>query len=384
MQKKITKIGIFFPARTSFYVSLLEGITKGLRSFDVEVFGDCSLYQEEQFTSFCKEFKPDVVFEMNRTRCQAPFIPKKIIHIAWIVDTNGQPSNVFQESEIIYFFGVNWMHAHDNTSCSLTDVLSPGVCPEHYYPEKRPVQCDFSLVGHIPRPWNANELARPVANKEGSSLYFEHLVTALQKHLHQIDTIGFTNDHYLQLTEDIASKMGYALDTLELDTTLRYDLGCRSIREFYRHQLIDLILAHQYNIRLYGPENWQQWEKYAPFYHGLLHGPDKMRTVYQTSRINLHEGVGLHFRTFDCLASGGVLFFMQGYDDDKHGGIQSTFEPFRHFVPFNKNTFYSVAERYLHDNRKCSDMSQIASEETLTNHSWRCRWEKIFFDIKQL
>ena len=102
---------------------------------------------------------------------------------------------------------------------------------------------------------------------------------------------------------------------LVLDEVLRYDVTCRLIRHLNRTDLADAVLDADAGLALFGPVNWSRWPRYAPHYRGWLATPDALRRVYATSRVNLHEGTGIHFRQMDAMSTGGLLFFRETAND---------------------------------------------------------------------
>ena len=129
------RAAIFFQKYTPFNRDLISAMKRGLEAHGTEVFCGLEYPDESSMIGFCRNFRPDVIFEMNRTRNEVPYLPKEIKHIAWIVDTNGRENSYFSGSDIIYFIGANWLRANSSGS-ALTEWLPPGVCGESYYYEK--------------------------------------------------------------------------------------------------------------------------------------------------------------------------------------------------------------------------------------------------------
>ncbi len=148
--------------------------------------------------------------------------------------------------------------------------------------------------------------------------------------------------------------------------------------------MIDIVLEHSKSLQIYGPENWKKWPEYRPYYKYFLDNSNAMRNVYQTSKINLHEGVGPHFRVFDCFASGGFLFFHKSADDSDYGGMHTFFKPNVHYVDFDYDDFSNKVKYYLANEDKRLKIAGQASKIVRKHHTWYHRWQKIIKDCHSL
>ncbi len=331
-----------------------------------------------ELLEFCKSFKPDVVFEMNRSKSQIPELPASVKHIAWIVDFMGRDINDFQESEIIYLFSYNgWSETYTNNSNSLVDWLPPGFNPRDYYDSNLKKLTDFSFVGHIPLPWNKSELERIVFSWPGGEITFEDFFKYYSQRWHPQ-----VKDSFLFAAQIIKDISGGEL-TLPAGS-LRYDVACRASRTVQRCRLVNMMKGVSKNIKLYGPPNWRAWPEYARYYQKFLTEPSEIRTVYQTTKINFHEGVGPHFRLFDCMAAGGLIFCANGPDRDAYGELNCLFEPQKHYISFGENNFAELTEFYLDNGKIRQEISHNASALVHEKHTWRHRAEKICQDFYKL
>jgi hypothetical protein len=107
-----------------------------------------------------------------------------------------------------------------------------------------------------------------------------------------------------------------------------------------------------------------------------------MREVYARSRINLHEGAGIHFRSMDIMSTGGLLFFRESPEDHLPGGMNSLFEPDVHYVPFTiDNLPHRIAE-LLADPERAARVRRNAAAEIARAHTWQCRARDILRDVQ--
>jgi len=383
MKLKPSKIALFLPNNNSFYNSLFKAIEKGFAQCNVELIGMNTLLGEKELIEYCRSFNIQVVIEMNRSRSFVPGLPKSICHIAWIVDTLGYKPEHYKGSEILYFFGANWLQEYQLSEKGFCDWLPPGVDIDVYSYGELPHDSDFSFIGHLPLPWSKKELERIVYSDSNVTIRFAQVIEALNERLFNVDVKGYTNESYLQLSLDIISELtGYTVN-IE-NRIMRYDLNCRTIRMFNRHRLMQLAVNVTDLIKIYGPSNWKQWNQYAPFYRGFLELPDDIKNVYQRSRLNLHEGVGPHFRAFDCLAAGGVLCYFASDDDSEFGGIKTLFDVDLHYVEVTKENFHDKTQQLLKDNDQRRKISHDGSIFTQEFHSWKVRAKKIIDDLYQI
>ena len=101
MTRKTLSIGLFLPATTPFYRTVFKGMKLGFEQLGHKVLGGTEFLEEAELIRFCEQFKPDFIFEMNRSKNQIPLFPSSVKHIAWVVDSMGLDLNDFCGSEKI-------------------------------------------------------------------------------------------------------------------------------------------------------------------------------------------------------------------------------------------------------------------------------------------
>lgn len=375
------RIAIMMPRDTAFYRQLAAQMGRGFQQVGWTVVTGNALLTSSDLVRFCEAYRPDVVFEMNRPRREIPELPRDVRHVAWIVDTNGRPNDYFCGSEITYYWGANWLAARLDSLGGFAAWLPPGTCTEDYaYGVSRQVR-DFAYVGHMPRPWTTKEKERLVAQGR-RQVRFGDLLHELERQLRETDLSGFSNDDYLAMAESVIASLGGA--EIKLDAPLRYDLGCRVVRQHTRHLLARLALASSSSVAWYGSDGWLEWPEFKAFYQGPLSRAEQIRAVYQGSRINLHDGVGIHFRSLDCMAAGGLLFYLGSADDDRFGGMHTFFEPERHFIRVDEESFTDKARFYLERADLRRKIADNAAQRVHAEHSWRQRALTVTKDLAAL
>jgi hypothetical protein len=365
-------------------MTLYYSIKRAFENCGVTVDGIPALLDEEMMVEFCREFRPDAVLEINRTRRQTPWLDRNIKHIAWMFDLGEWNYDDLGDSEIIYFFGANWKVGYDNNkNCKMfTDFMPPGMDSALYNYSKKEKLSDFSFLGHIPAPWSNDELSRIIVKNNNKKLSFGELSLECRRQWESISLENYDNRLYLESAIKIVNNLVGPNEFMADDKKIRYDLSCRIVRQMNRSNLIDLVLENYTSLRIYGTKTWSQYKRYKVYYNKYISSPIDIKELFQTSRINLHEGVGLHDRTFSILGSGGFLFYKKSPDDDKYGGINTFFEPYKHYIPFNDNDFLYLSKKYLQDKAKRKSISVNASKLVHDNHKWSDRTRKIINDLK--
>ncbi len=372
-------LSIFLPQETHFYRGLLAQMRRGFEAEGVATSGLCRLLGADEMAAWCAAHRPDVVFEMNRPRQDAPFLPREIAHVVWVVDFNGRSLEHFAGSEITYLFGLTWPSRYPHRG--FHRWFGPGACPVDYAAEPgSEAGVDASFAGHIPRPWSAAELAREVT--DGGRLTFGALLPDLERELRAARGRLYTADDFVAIAARIAAQRGAG--ALQLDATLRYDVSGRTVRMLNRTDLIDRVLEATRSLSLHGPENWAAWPRYAPYYRGVLETPAELRAVYQAARLTLHEGNGVHFRAMDCLSAGGLLFFRTTVHDHLPGGLATLFEPHVHYVPFALDELPAVAAEYLGDGARAARVRRAGAAAIRAGHTWQHRAREVLRDLGEL
>ncbi|NOX75091.1 MAG: glycosyltransferase family 1 protein [Gammaproteobacteria bacterium] len=391
------KIAIFFPHKTAFYQYLLHAMCRGFEELGVEVTGHCGLLPEGELVNFCLNYKPNIVLEMNRARCDVQGLPKNVTHICWLVDLWEKSVDQYYGSEMIFFFDPTWKDYYPFESEFFCDYLPPGACTKNQGINRTEnIKHDFSFSGHIPKPWNEDELNRKISFEGGPSLRFGELYQAVltesahassclppSKAVARINRLirrGCRVPRVKRLNKD----NGLYQLVKYLHGTLYYDVNTRVVRMWGRQQLVQQAINISDSVGIYGTKNWADWEQYRKYYKGMVNNPEDLTSVYSGSRINLHQGVGMHFRVIDCMSVGGAVFVMRRQEKITNGEIGDYFEDGVHFVSFDIDSFAEKASEFLANKHKQQKIGKAAAEVIAASHTWRHRAEKIINDYRRL
>jgi len=370
-------ISIFLPRPTPFYEGVLAQMLRAFESLGIEAQGLCRHLGASELNDWCGVHKPDAIFEMNRPRCEVPFLPPKIRHVVWVVDFNGRPISHFEGSDITYLFSPGWMQIYPHDG--FHRYFPPGADPFIYGPrlQARERDIEASFVGHIPRPWTPEELDRDVTGR--GALTFRDLLGPLEEYIAATHEREPTIYDSLEVASQWCERLCGV--PLHVDDRLKYDIRNRIVRDVGRRSLLDGMLASCDRVHVYGPTNWAEWPAYAPAYRGYLDDPADLADVYHRSTMNFHQGEGLHFRSMDAMSCGGLLLYREHWHDQTPGGMATTFEPGVHYLPFTPTTLPETVKRVREHPEEAQVIRANAAAEIARTHTWRHRFQGLLDDL---
>ena len=141
----IFRVLLYLPFKSDFYMGLYEDMKLGFEEAGCIVDGNYEYLESKDLVKKIDEFKPDFVFEMNRTKNEIENFPKGVIHICWLVDYWERTAEQIDGSDILYVFSKPWITQHKKQNHKLIDVLYPGTNIDKYY-IKENKNIDKSLI----------------------------------------------------------------------------------------------------------------------------------------------------------------------------------------------------------------------------------------------
>jgi len=391
------RLSIFLPRPTGFYRGLLPQMLEGFAQAGFDVNGTTELLGEAQLLEWCRLHGTDVVFEMNRTRSEVPFLPRAVRHVTWIVDFQGRAEAQIKGSDITYFFTTGWVSSFPYDT--FADWLPPGTCPSTYAPRAVAFASDVSVAGHVPAPWSEQELnrnlsrtQRPLSFRAFLSPYLDYLGATEHRLNTLLEPPRVTHEtHWAEANRIVEAATGGRLVD---DPVIKYDILGRLPRTGLRPNMVNEALRAGHSLRIYGTPGWSAWPEFAPHYRGFLEQPADMAEAYESSRMNLHEGEGMHFRSLDCLASGGLLLYCtKRKSTDLRGGWSfcpsgtnvyqpgPPLAPGQHFVEYYPGELAEKARYYLEHPAEAAALRQRARSAICEHHTWRHRALKVARDL---
>ncbi|MEE9385623.1 MAG: glycosyltransferase [Nannocystaceae bacterium] len=397
----VRRLSIFLPRDTEFYSALLEQMKRGFAACGIDCSGALSHPNAEEMKDWCALRRPQVVFEMNRCRRDVPYLPPGVRHVVWLVDLGGRRTDYFEGSDITYFFGPAW--APGFSRAGFRRCLVPGACPVDYAPAEREPSIELGFVGHVPKPWSAVELDRDLTATPGE-LSLAEFLPEFEREIRTIWDPPRIPLEYLseELTSErrapsafssrwrtatVARNLVKRMRGAELvisDEKMRYDLFARVIRHVNRGDLAHAMVKTGRRVGFFGPEQWRLWPAFAPFYRGWLSGPAAMRRTYASTRFNLHEGEGVHFRSMDILSTGSILVFRKTNRDRTPGGIASLFEPGEHYIECKLDNLSETIAAASENPDSLARMGREVAGAVRRRHTWHHRAREILHDLDQI
>lgn len=152
-----------------------------------------------------------------------------------------------------------------------------------------------------------------------------------------------------------------------------------------RIALVNLASKVSDSLELYGPGLSAHTFSH-PYLKGVIDTQEGLLDIYSRSKINLSNnthGLGMHSRTFECMAVGGFLFMHESPHDTKVGGMLTAFEPGVHYGSYTPENFVQEANRWLHDEEARLEVGTKARTIIQERHCWHHRAQQIIDDLSR-
>jgi spore maturation protein CgeB len=338
----------------------------------------------EKLYKFCEEENPSAILEVNRSRNLLPDLPKKIKHIAWWQDEHVEEFQEGSGSDLNYCVAEFEKFGAKKKEGLFYDILHFGVDEKTFYPSqtKQEFLSDFSLAGYISPPIEKGIEKTSIVTSEKKIPYLEIVKAFLGRYKGGLRNWDKTTIN--EIVYDILSEKVNWNRNHPIPQEILCDFQSQYPRFMERKELIDGILNFSRSLRLFGEKSWSSWQEYEPYYQGFLATSEQLWNMYQTTKINLHNGSPiLHPRALECMASGGFLAAIESskaWPESFH----DFFEEGKHYVTYNFDNLEEKAKYYLEHPERRSKIGHQASEFVLAKHTWRHRAEKILNDLKQI
>lgn len=372
------KVLLYLPFESNFYQGLFQQIKKGFETNGYEVIGGCKYLEPEELLQTIEAHDPSLVFEMNRIKSDIPNFPSNLPHICWLVDYwEKNHEEIDKGADFLYLFSEAWLVEHTNFQGRHIDILHPGTDTDDYYIDKTLSKTnDFIFLGHLPKPWNENELSRTITTCK-EPILFQDIV----EHVH---TFMMTPKDYGDGTISTRRYLKEILNRQTIKTShnrvLHYDTYARLAREGRRLGVLAMALKSPYSLSIYGNTNWLLREQFLPYYKGELTTIQEMNQAFNAHQFLLHDGNMPHFRIFDAMASGLLVFKPNVLDygvQDEWSSL--AFEETTEIVTFN----LTDEKLKVPNNMPASnELKHHLREIICKRHTWAHRIEKILKDIE--
>jgi len=413
---------------TAYDRRMVEGLATALRECGQYTVALQQPLRESETAARCAALGADVLLQINRVPPVDPPLPARTRHIAWFQDvfpaTAREIAGRVRSADIVYTLGDAKVLGLDGALPCRVGCLLTGIDEKVWTAaggHARP-SVDFSLCGYIPPPSRLShsalaDLAWHVAGRcedplpASPPLRFRALrfllrrgsvpriaASALREATRVIERlyrplrgeldvrrlsvaaceavdVALSATNRRSLSPEQRSALSFCLDNLVRERPRMVD----------RLALVRLALDVSSSLSLYG-RGWNLHAISRSRYKGFLSSPSELAAVYHGSRINLGNnthGLGLHSRTFECMAVGGLIFMHASANDEKPGGMLTAFEPGVHFGQYTPDDFAEEAARWLHDETRRIEAGVRAAALVRANHTWHHRALQILSDLER-
>lgn len=364
-----TRVLLYLPFESPFYNGLYPQIKKGFEQAGCIVEGGCGYLDGDDLLRKIDSFRPDFVFEMNRSRSEIKGFPKGLRHVCWLVDYWGRRFETLDDADFLYLFSRTWLKLHQEFRGNHLDVLHPGTDPDLYYPVSRAaVDPSVIFLGHMTKPWLEPELDRSIPTLTGGTIKFKEMVPRIHAYI--------SNPPKLANHTSLWDYFNINLDEIN-DSKLYYDLTTRLFREGRRLSTINKALFSKLEINFYGNQDWEYREPFKDRYKGMLLTPQDMNRAFNQHSAVLHDGNTPHFRVFDGIAA-GLLVFKPDTQNDEWDGLN--FEEGIDVISYRLDS-PGLGEKKQLQTLFQKDLQQVRREKILTSHTWAHRACKIMQDL---
>jgi len=364
--------------RIAFYAYVLEQLGAGFKALGYPC--DCLNIQLEQdkVAAWARRTRACAVLEINRVLSPDIDWPTGVAHVAWIQDFRAYGRLVTKDlgvSDRLYFIVQPSVFGVTIPPDRAWSVLNPGVRTDVPVPTAAAAARDFCFAGYIPFP---PDMQTPVSEMPDGRVvtleeFLAHFPAAA---LQQSQTSLEMSDTAI---DETCARIGCAPITKdEIRALLDEDL----VRIEERRKVLEAILTVSKSLDILGAPTWQYWPQFKPYYRGLFLDPRELDHRYQTTRINLHNGIlTMHFRVLDCLAAGAFVMVNETDLDFMPGGIRMHFEPDKHYGTYRMDDAAEAAKRYLADEPARQRIAAEGRHEVLASHTWAHRALQILRDL---
>lgn len=370
----MAKIALVYPA--GFYAYVAEGLADGFRAHGHE----CTLLEDAvthgALVRWVKDNDAALCFSINRTLPPESEWPSSVPYFSWVIDYRQHGKDIlgdFGASHRLYFI----MHPRAYGLAEVRhswSMLVPGCRPQETIIPPTSPKTDFSLFGFIPEPLIYES---PVGKMPDGSLVtlgdFLKRFPMERLHMAKIDISAIR-----RAADQTMAAIGCEPFDLENLKQVCDDILIRTVD---RTAMLDAILTISRSLDIYGPPNWLKWERFAPYYRGMIENPAGLLPMARQAKIHLHNGcLAMHFRVVDALAAGAFTMVNRTSFDGLVGGIATLLDEGRDYVAFDIEETAETAGRFLRDDTARSAISGNGQRAVFAHHTWAHRAAQILKD----
>jgi Glycosyl transferases group 1 len=382
---KIERVAIFgldFPN----IVNQIVGLRDGFRQLGVEVLTAWPHPNALTLENVLDSFRPDFVFEINRSRNQIAECGETFRHVCWMEDIQSLGSRLdagFGGSDLAYFIFPPSTMGYGAGLDQSVRYLMPAINPDIFAYRVEPPIFDFSFVGQIFAPVSDELRAQPINIGDAPCGTVGELMDLFERQ--RITQSSHTLKDTAAALIDYVRRRCPAAEAAMIDPAIKNIFDEYYPRMMERTRMLDKILSISSKVGFFGTGPWHKWPQYQNHFGGYLNRQGKMALVFRRTKVNLHNGIcGMHFRVLDCMASGGAIMVNKSKWDGTPFGIDRYFEAGRHYIEYDFDNLGEAAAEALADEPRRRRIGAAAAEAVRAGHTWRDRAAQIIEDVRAL
>lgn len=362
---------------SEFYAYLLKGLCQGFKAQGYPCNWLNVHIEQSQLAAWARRTNACAVIEINRVLGTDLDWPAGVAHCAWIQDYRAYGKLVASDlgvSDHLYFIVQPSVFGITVPAERTWSILSPGVRSENL-PPAAAAERDFCFAGFIPPPPDVN---MPISLKpDGRVITLGDFLAQFPVEALQQSQTSLKISH--AAINDTCARIGCAPITHD---RVRAFFDEDLVRIYERRNVMEAVLGVSRSLDIYGPPSWKEWPQFASCYRGHVSDPRELDHIFQTTRVNLHNGVlTMHFRVLDCLAAGAFIMVNETELDHLPGGIRTHLEPGRHYGAYQINDAAAAAKAYLADKEARQRIAAEGRREVLASHTWAQRAAQVLHDL---
>lgn len=382
---KIERVAIFgldFPN----IINQIMGLRAGFQQLGVDVLAAWPHPNALVLENVLDGFRPDFVFEINRSRDQISELDDRFVHVCWMQDIQslGERLDVdFGGSDLTYFIFPPSALGYPVNLDSEVSYLLPATNPDLYeYRVDQPI-FDFSFIGQMFAPVSEDLSSRVIEVQGRQCGTIGELLDALEAK--QIRHSTHTVQDSLAVLTEFVRRSVPDVDVASLDPAIKNLCDEYFPRLTERRRLLDGALNVSTRAGFFGTGPWDKWPRYRGHFGGYISRPSKMAEVFRRTKVNLHNGpCSMIVRVLDCMATGSAIMVNKCRWDGTRFGIDRHFEAGRHFVQYGFDNLEEVAQATLEDSETRRRIGAAAADAVRISHTWRHRCEQILKEVSTL
>lgn len=279
---------------------------------------------ELAYQSCIREFRPDMVFNIDHFRFEYEDIPKELVWTIWVQDPlhlimdRKTPAKLLPK-DLVMIHCISWKE-FDAVGYAQECLIDAPIPANHfiYHPyelsaeEWQQYACDICLICHASDMQSHMEgILKRVPQRAWEMVYAVY--QGYQSYVYETGNVFYDKETLIQYVQGAMFQHFGIIITEEILNTMVDDIWMNFNQRVYRQALADWLIDAGYtNLKLWG-EGWQENEKYKAYAMGPAQNGETLSKICQASKIVLGNNVmtTAAARAWETMLSGG--FYLSNY-----------------------------------------------------------------------